>query len=101
MTTTDQVESVTTATAYLHELGQSLQARGLHVRVGPTSSGVPQLIVVSTSVPTLSEVIFAARSEGSWWFWWSWAERIAPVDDTPATVTRICHMLTPARRHDR
>jgi hypothetical protein len=53
--------------------------------------------VISTTVPTLSEVIFATQREENWWFWWSWAERIAPVDDMPTAVTRIRDMLTPAR----
>ncbi len=98
MTTADKVDDSTTATAHLRELGDLLLARGLHVRVGPTPSGLPQLIVISTMVPTLSEVIFAAPRKDRWWFWWSWAERIAPVDDLSTTVTRICQALTPASR---
>jgi hypothetical protein len=97
MTTTDRVANATTAAIHLRELGELLQAQGLHVRVGETRGGLPQLIVISTTVPTLSEVIFATQREENWWFWWSWAERIAPVDDMPTAVTRIRDMLTPAR----
>ncbi|GAA3807097.1 hypothetical protein GCM10022226_29050 [Sphaerisporangium flaviroseum] len=98
--TTAADELTTTAITHLQELGDHLQARGLHVRVGTTSNGIPQLIVVSTTVPTLSEVIFAAPRQGSWWYWWSWAERIASVDELPTTVTRVCQALTPVRRHE-
>ncbi|MEU8272246.1 hypothetical protein AB0B89_34480 [Sphaerisporangium sp. NPDC049002] len=107
MTTTDKVASATTAsthltaTAHLHALGEALQGRGLYVRVGATDGGLPQLIVVSTGVPTLSEVIFAAQRQGTWWFWWSWAERIAPVDDLSTTEARIRQALTPADRQNR
>ncbi|WP_405151618.1 hypothetical protein OG589_21210 [Sphaerisporangium sp. NBC_01403] len=110
MTTTDKVASATTAgepgtdqtaTAHLQALGEALQARGLYVRVGATAGGLPQLIVISTVVPTLSEVIFAARRQGTWWFWWSWAERIAPVDDLATTEARIRQALTPPDRQDR
>ncbi|MEV6981969.1 hypothetical protein AB0M95_12015 [Sphaerisporangium sp. NPDC051017] len=86
-----------TAVAHLQALGDSLQARGLHARVGETSGGIPQLIVVSTAVPTLSEVVFAAQGEGTWWFWWPWAERIAPVHELPTAVARVCGVLTPPR----
>ncbi|MFC7383840.1 hypothetical protein [Sphaerisporangium rhizosphaerae] len=101
MATADKVMSAATAADHLRRLGDLLRARGLHVRVGETRGGVPQLIVVSTSVPTLSEVIFAARAEESWWFWWAWAERIAPVDDPQTAATHVCQALRPAPRHDR
>ncbi|MFC4532876.1 hypothetical protein [Sphaerisporangium dianthi] len=102
MATADKVASAATATDHLRRLGELLRARGLHVRVGVTDGGVPQLIVVSTTVPTVSEVIFAARGGDQWWYWWSWAERIAPVEDPHATAARICHAMTPSpRRPDR
>ncbi|WP_214416876.1 hypothetical protein [Sphaerisporangium fuscum] len=101
MTTTDKVANATTATAHLQALGEVLQSRGLHVRVGATAGGLPQLIVISTAVPTLSEVILAAQRDGRWWFWWSWAERIAPIDDMATAVTQICRALTPAGDRDR
>jgi hypothetical protein len=98
MTSTGEVASATTAAVHLQTLGDSLQKRGLHARVGRTSGGLPQLIVVSTVVPTLSEVVFAAQGQGAWWFWWPWAERIAPVGELGTAVTRICRVLAPARR---
>ncbi|GII65785.1 hypothetical protein Skr01_58700 [Sphaerisporangium krabiense] len=98
MTAAGEVAGATTATAHLQALGDSLRARGLHARVGETSGGLPQLIVLSTAAPSLSEVVFAARSDGSWWFWWSWAERIAPVEELATAVTRVCGVLTPAGR---
>ncbi|GII76898.1 hypothetical protein Sru01_18800 [Sphaerisporangium rufum] len=95
--TTGQVTVPAVAAAHLQDLGEQLRARGLHVRLGDTAGGLPQLIVISTAVPTLSEVVFAARGGGRWWFWWSWAERIAPVEDMPAAVALICRALTPRR----
>lgn len=94
---TGQVDTATTATAHLHSLGELLERRGLHVRLGTTPGGLPQLIVVSMAVPTVSEVIFASQRQGTWWFWWSWAERISPVDDLPTASARICHAVLPVR----
>ncbi|GGL10155.1 hypothetical protein Sme01_32480 [Sphaerisporangium melleum] len=100
MGTADPVATTATAADHLWRLGELLRTRGLHVRVGATAGGVPQLIVISMTVPTLSEVIFAARGGDHWWFWWSWAERIAPVTDTQAAVALVCDALRP-RRSDR
>jgi hypothetical protein len=94
MTTTDGVATV--AAHHLRLLGELLQTRDLQVRVGANRSGLPQLILVRTALPTLSEVVYAAERAGTWWFWWSWAEPIAPVTDLTTAITRI-HRLFASR----
>jgi hypothetical protein len=43
----------------------------------------------------LCETIYAAPAvDGSWWFWWSWADRIAPVEDVEATTFKVHYVLT-------
>ena len=44
----------------------------------------------------LSDTIYAAPAEdGSWWFWWSWEDRIALVGDVEAAAFKIAYVLTP------
>jgi organic radical activating enzyme len=54
----------------------------------------PYLKVTCRNAPILGERIFAQHG----YFWWSWAERIAPVTD-PATVAaavaRVLHTTEP------
>ncbi|MEO3812880.1 hypothetical protein ABGB17_28090 [Sphaerisporangium sp. B11E5] len=87
MTTPDGV--ATAAARHLHLLADHLQTRDLHVRVAAARSGLPQLILVRTALPSWSEVVYAAQRAGTWWFWWSWAEPIAPVTDLTTAITRI------------
>ncbi|MFC6086674.1 hypothetical protein [Sphaerisporangium aureirubrum] len=99
MTTMDGV--ATAAARHLHLLGDHLQTRDLHTRVGSTHSGLPQLILVRTAVPTLSEIVYAAERAGTWWFWWSWAEPIAPVTDLTTAITRIHRLFASGARRRR
>lgn len=41
-----------------------------------------------------AEDVYAWRGQdGTWWYWWPWAERIAATEDLPAAVDRIEHAL--------
>ena len=35
-----------------------------------------------------------------WWFWWSWAERIAIADDLDAATTAIARVLSLPQNRD-
>lgn len=79
----------------LQALAADLDKRGFGVRVLMTS-GTWRLRVENQSVPQLSEAVYAAPAEdGSWWLWWSWADRLAPIEDVDAAAFMIAYVLTP------
>jgi hypothetical protein len=52
--------------------------------------------VEALAAAKLSETIYAApAAAGSWWFWWSWADRIAPIGDVETAAFKIAYVLTP------
>ncbi len=56
--------------------------------------GPPCVRVVSRVTAQLSEKVYAATADdGSLWFWWSWAERIAPIGHVEATADKVAHVL--------
>ncbi|MDP9846856.1 hypothetical protein [Streptosporangium lutulentum] len=59
------------------------------------SRRLPELVVVNPDASALSESIHALPEKGTWWFLWSWNEKIAPVAETDAVAARIRHVLTP------
>lgn len=75
--------------AALEKLADELAARGF---AAPALSGhgrPPSLTVASPAAAMLAETVMA---EGGW-FWWPWADRIAPVTDVAAAADRIAHVL--------
>lgn len=97
-TSTPDVDPRATATAHLLHLIKHLTRDGLSARIHVDRHGHPQAIVVNPDAPALSEDVSAAPQEGTWWYWWSWSEKIAPVDEVDAAAARICHVLTPLGR---
>ena len=82
----------------LDRLAQTLVRHGLHVSLLAPPGRVPSLHVVNPAVLALAEDIYAGRCEdGRWWFWWSWAERIAADDDLEGVAARIGHVLAAQR----
>jgi hypothetical protein len=78
----------------LEELADDLGARGFATTL-VTGGGHPSLTVVHRLATHLSESIYAAPAkDNSWWLWWSWAERIAPVGETGTAAAKITHVLT-------
>jgi len=55
---------------------------------------VPCLRVVNRRAPQLTEDIYAGRG----WFWWSWAERLAPSADVAAAATAVSRVLRAGAR---
>jgi hypothetical protein len=85
-----------TARSFLEPLAAALIKRGLLASVTRIGDGPSFIDVVNRDAPDLAESIFAAQSSGDWWFWWSWAERIAPAKDIEFTAGRIAHVLASA-----
>ena len=84
---------------YLEKLGEELTHRGLEAFVMAPPGRVPSLYVVNPAARALEENVYAGRcSDGMYWFWWSWAERIAIVDDIDQAATTITRVLSLPRK---
>jgi hypothetical protein len=78
----------------LDQLGPALTGHGLTASLVTPAGRVPSLRVVNPAAPALAEDVYAGCGEdGSWWFWWSWAERIAAASDLDQAAARIAHVL--------
>ena len=78
----------------LEELGEELGRSRLQTTVMAPAGRVPSLHVVNPSMARLAEDVYVGRSQdGLWWFWWPWAERIAPGDDVAQAATLIAKVL--------
>ena len=86
---------------YLEKLADELSHRGLEAWLMAPPGRVPSLYVVNPGARALEENVFADRGkDGIWWFWWSWAERIAPADDLDQAASTIVRVLASHRRDD-
>ena len=80
--------------ARLEGLAELLAHRGLRARLMTPAGRVPSLHVVNPSASALAEDVYAGRGQdGLWWFWWSWAERIATGEDLEGAAAMIEHVL--------
>jgi hypothetical protein len=79
------------AVAMLEALSAELEAAALRARLVTEPGHAAFLLVTNPAASQLSERIFAGRREGVMWFWWSWAEPIAP--DVRGTAARIGRVL--------
>jgi hypothetical protein len=85
--------AVTKAVGQLEALAYDLSARGLATTI-TTGRSHPCVRVVNESASQMCEDIYAAPArDGSWWFWWSWADRIAPLGDVGAAALKIAYVL--------
>jgi hypothetical protein len=83
-------------TGYLEGLADALTQRGLRARLMEPQGRVPSLHVVHPLASALAEDIYAGRGQdGTWWFWWSWAERIGVSEDLDFAAARIARVLAP------
>jgi len=81
----------------LDQLGPALAARGMTASLVTPAGRVPSLRVVNPAAPALAEDVYlGCCADGSWWFWWSWAERIAAASDLDQAAARIAHVLAAA-----
>jgi hypothetical protein len=80
----------------LEHLAAELCRRGLAAALAAPPGRIPRLEVARPGGP--AEDVYAWRGEdGTWWFWWSWAERIASDADLAAAAARIEQTLARAR----
>jgi hypothetical protein len=78
----------------LEGLAELIIAQGLQARLVTPPGRMPSLHVVNPAASALAEDVYAGRcQDGQWWFWWSWAERIAADDDLAEAATRIGRVL--------
>lgn len=81
----------------LERLADELGRRGLQTSLMAPAGRVPSLHVVNPAVSRLAEDVYVGRSQdGLWWFWWPWAERIAPGDNVAEAATVIAKVLDTA-----
>jgi len=83
--------------AYLEKLdglGKLLVQHGLRARLIAPPGRLPSLHVVNPVASVLAEDVYAGPGQdGLWWFWWSWAERIAAGEDVEGAAVIIEHVL--------
>jgi hypothetical protein len=79
----------------LQGLADALTDRGLRARLVTPPGRVPSVHVVNPAAAALAEDVYAGRGQdGLWWFWWSWAERIAASEDLEGAATMIQRVLS-------
>jgi hypothetical protein len=82
----------------LEALSADLSSRGFMTAV-MEGGGPPCVRVVSRVTTQLSENVYAAPAgDGSLWFWWSWAERIAPIGHVGVTADKVARVLRLSRQ---
>jgi hypothetical protein len=86
------------AIAELQGLRAELSRLGWISRLRAGPDRVPSLYVQNPEpgATALNEQIIAAPQADGWWFWWSWAERIAQDPaETAAIIRRALRSTTP------
>ena len=79
----------------LENLAGELRKYGLRTKLTAQPGRMPSLHVVNPVVSRLCEDVYFGRSQdGLWWFWWPWAERIAPGDDFADAAALIARVLS-------
>ena len=76
-------------TAELEQLAAEVNGRDYEARLVAPQDRRPYLHVQNRRAGMLTENIYA----GDGWFWWGWAERIAPITDLAAAVATITRVL--------
>ncbi|REF00090.1 hypothetical protein [Thermomonospora umbrina] len=74
--------------AHLDDLGRALTARGFLTMI--VTAGTPRLEVLNRTDPERFGTVLCQGGDDRW-FWWSWADRIAPaadLEDAAALVER-------------
>ena len=76
-------------------LAVNLRGRGFTAQV--TRAGTHECVgVANQPVPQLSETVYTAPGDdGTWWFWWSWGDRIARITSVETAAFKIAYVLTP------
>jgi hypothetical protein len=78
----------------LEGLAEVLSHCGLRASLMAPPGRVPSLHVVNPAASVLAEDVYTGRGQdGTWWFWWSWAERIASGEDLEGAAAMIKQVL--------
>lgn len=79
---------------HLERLGEEMTERGFLIRAVTPGTGPPYLRVANPIAPVLTDRVMCERgADGRYWFWWPWAQRIAPVDDLEGAAERVARVL--------
>ena len=88
-------------TAYLDKLVEELTHRGLEAWLMAPPERMPSVYVVNPAARALEENVYVERcTDGLWWFWFPWPERIALADDLDAAATSIARVLALPHNRD-
>jgi hypothetical protein len=80
--------------ARLEGLAAELDGHGLRAELVTPPGRLPSLHIVNPAAAALAEDVYAGPGrDGQWWFWWSWAERIAAGEDVAGAARRIRRVL--------
>jgi hypothetical protein len=86
--------SIEAAVTQLERLENALRTDGWQATIVIARDHWPRVHVANPSIRALNDdVIAAPDTSGNWWFWWSWAERIAHVTDPARALARITQVL--------
>ncbi|REE99070.1 hypothetical protein [Thermomonospora umbrina] len=78
---------------HLQALAGRLCSEGLYARLDEPIGGPPTLHVLNPDVPAAEEHVIVEGVTDDAWFWWAWAERIAPAGDLDDAVSGIRRVL--------
>jgi hypothetical protein len=91
----EAMRNLATANVYLDKLAEELTNRGLEAWVMAPPGRVPSVYIINPGARALEENVYVDRcSDGLWWFWWSWAERVSIADDLDSAATAITRVLS-------
>ncbi len=76
----------------LEYLAMALRARGMTAGLVSAPGRIPRL-EVGLQAGSAEDVYAWRGQDGTWWFWWSWAERIACAADLDDAAARIEQVL--------
>jgi hypothetical protein len=75
--------------AELEKLAGELDSRRYAVSLVSAAGRRPHLHITNRNATVLTENIYVAEG----WYWWGWAERIAPITDLTAAAAAIARVL--------
>lgn len=73
----------------LERLAGALTVRGLQADVVALPGRMPRLEITSPAAGGAEDVYAWRCQDGTWWYWWPWAERIATSDELALAAERI------------
>lgn len=78
---------------HLEELASRLSREGIYTWLEEPLGKPPILHVLNPQLPAAEEPVIVESTGDEAWFWWAWAERIAPARDLDTAVSGIRRVL--------